>query len=42
MKKSRFLTSISPFLEMGAIVTMEGKYETVPKLLNGAISSDFK
>ena len=44
-QKSRLSTNISLYLlncEVRAIVTMEGEYETVQKLSNGAISNDFE
>jgi len=36
---SRF---ISEMMKVRVIVTIEGKYETIPKLLNGAIFNDLK
>ena len=36
---SRF---ISEMMQVRAIVTMEGEYETAPKLLNGAIPNDLE
>jgi len=33
---------ISEMMQVRAIVTMEGEYETVPKLSNGAISNDLE
>ena len=42
MKKSRFSTNISLYLgnDTRAIVTIEGEWETVPKLSNGASIND--
>jgi len=45
VKKSQFLTNISLYLRNDAsysVVTMEGEYETVSKVLNGAISNDLE